>query len=91
MDLLINIESAEKIVLTLQHGRVVVATSGFRFDRHLDTRAVVAIDNFIKENKMDALSIRSIRVNGSVDEDGLTRKILGTIAEAAASFAKVAK
>ncbi len=64
MDLIINFTSIGKITLELKRGGVFIDTLDFSFHGNLDDLLISSVDKILKENRIEALSLKTVRVGG---------------------------
>ena len=75
MDLIINFKNIGKIRLELKQGRVLIDTLDFYFHANLDDLLISSVDKILKENKIEALSLKTVKVGGDVDKNSSAYKI----------------
>ena len=82
MDLIINFKDLGKIGLELKQGRVSIDTLDFSFQGNLDDVLITSVDKFLKKNRINALSLKTVRVDGRVDQNSSAYKIALTFIKA---------
>ncbi len=68
--------------LELRDGKKCIDTLTFNFDANLDSVLISAVDKIIKRNKIDTLSLKTIKAAGKVDKFSSAYKIVQTFIEA---------
>lgn len=58
------------------------ARSGVRVDNHFDTKLVTSIDKILKENRIETSSLKTVKVQGSVDSSSVAYNIALAVAAA---------
>jgi hypothetical protein len=82
MELIINFKDREKVELQLKQGRVLTDTLTFDFEANLDSVLISAVDKICKRNRIEALSLKTVKVAGKVDKGSSAYKIAQTFIEA---------
>jgi len=82
MDLIINFKDRGKIELQLKCGRVLTDTLTFEFEANLDSVLITAVDKILKRNRINPLSLKTIKVSGNVEKSSSAYKIAQTFIEA---------
>lgn len=83
MNLIINFtEKRGEIVLKLLGDKKLIDTLTFNFEANLDSVLIAAVDKVLKENRIDTLSLKTVRIEGEVDKNSLAYKIAQTFIEA---------
>ncbi|MBI2068489.1 MAG: hypothetical protein HYT67_00035 [Candidatus Yanofskybacteria bacterium] len=75
MDLVINFVDIGKIRLELKQGRRVEDTLDFSFHGNLDDLLISSVDKVLKENRIEALSLKTVSIGGDVDKNSSAYKI----------------
>ena len=75
MDLIINFTNIGKITLALKQGRHVVDALDFSFQGNLDDLLIAAVDKIMKRNRIGTLSLKTIKIEGNIDENSSAYKI----------------
>lgn len=78
MELLINQIERNKLRLKLKEGKQVLDTVDFAFDKNVDTLLIGSIDKFLKRNKIDILSLKTVNVSGDIDKNSSLYKVIQT-------------
>jgi len=82
MDLIINFKDRVKVELQLKRGRVLTDTLTFEFEANLDSVLISAVDKIIKRNRIESLSLKTVKVSGNVEKSSSAYKIARTFIEA---------
>ena len=82
MDLIINFVEIGKITLKLKRGQTVVDALDFSFHSNLDDLLISSVDKILKRNRIDALSLKTIKIEGDVDKNSSAYKIALTFVQA---------
>jgi len=82
MDLIINFKDRGKVELQLKRGRVLTDTLTFEFEANLDSVLISAVDKIIKRNRIESLSLKTVKVSGNVEKSSSAYKIARTFIEA---------
>ena len=82
MDLIINFKDIGKIRLELKQGRVLIDALDFSFQGNLDDMLIAGVDKILKRNRIDALSLKTIKIEGDVDKNSSAYKIALTFVQA---------
>lgn len=91
MDLIIKSPALKNITLELKRSRTTVDTVDFSFDKNLDTLLIVSIDKFLKRNRIDILSLKSVRIDENIDKVSSLYKIVKAYQAAVNSIRKASK
>ena len=83
MNLIINFtEKRGEVELKLQDGKRLIDTLTFEFEANLDSVLISAVDKIMKRNRIEALTLKTIKVSGKVDKGSSAYKIAQTFIEA---------
>ena len=83
MNLIINFtEKRGEGVLELMEGKKCIDTLTFKFEANLDSVLIAAVDKIIKRNRIETLSLKTVKVSGKVDKGSSAYKIAQTFIEA---------
>ncbi|MBI2062422.1 MAG: hypothetical protein HYT64_01900 [Candidatus Yanofskybacteria bacterium] len=82
MELIINFKDRGKVELQLKRGRVLTDILTFEFEANLDSVLISAVDKICKRNRIDTLSLKTIKVAGNVEKSSSAYKIAQTFIEA---------
>ena len=82
MDLIINFKDRGKVELQLKRGRVLIDTLTFDFEANLDSVLISAVDKILERNRIETLSLKTVKVAGEVDKFSSAYKIAQTFIEA---------
>ena len=82
MDLIINFKDIGKIRLELKRGRMLIDALDFSFQSNLDDLLISSVDKILKRNRIDALSLKTIKIEGDVDKNSSSYKIALTFVQA---------
>ena len=74
-DLTINFTNIGKATLELKQGRVLINALDFSFHNNLDDLLIFSVDKILKENRIEALSLKTVKVGGDVDKNSSAYKI----------------
>lgn len=78
MELIINFKDRGKVELQLKYGRVLIDSLTFEFESNLDMVLISAVDKILKENRIEELSLKTVRVEGDIDKNSSAYKIVQT-------------
>ena len=81
-DLTINFTNIGKATLELKQGRVLINALDFSFRNNLDDLLIFSVDKILKENRIEALSLKTVRVEGDIDKNSSAYKIAVSFIEA---------
>lgn len=82
MELVIYFKKIGEVQLRLLRGREVVSALDFSFYANLDDLLISSVDKILKENRIEALSLKTISVEGNVDKNSSAYKIAVTFSKA---------
>jgi len=83
MNLIINFtEKRGEIRLELQKGKVCIDTLTFDFEANLDSVLISAVDKICKRNRIETLSLKTVKVAGNIEKSSSAYKIALTFIEA---------
>ncbi len=82
MDLIIYFKKIGEVELQLKRGRVLTDTLAFEFEANLDSVLIAAVDKIMKRNKIETLSLKTVKVSGKVNKESSAYKIAQTFIEA---------
>ena len=68
--------------LKLQEGKRLIDTLTFEFEANLDSVLISAVDKIIKRNRIETLSLKTVKVLGNVEKSSSAYKIAQTFIEA---------
>ena len=92
MNLIINFtEKRGEVELKLQDGKKLIDSLTFEFEANLDSVLIVAVDKILKRNRIDTLSLKTVKVSGNIEKSSSAYKIAQTFIEAikASKYAKL--
>ncbi len=75
MNLILNFKNIGEIELKLVQGKKLIDTLDFLFHGNLDDLLISSVDKILKENRIEALSLKTVRTGGSVDKNSSAYKI----------------
>ena len=76
VDLIINFKrNRGEIELRLLSGKVLISTLDFSFQGNLDDLLIAAVDKIMKRNRIGTLSLKTIKIEGNIDENSSAYKI----------------
>jgi len=82
MDLIINFKDRGKVELQLKRGGVLTDSLTFDFEANLDSVLIAGVDKIFKRNRIESLSLKTVKVAGNVTKDSSAYKIAQTFIEA---------
>jgi len=83
MNLIINFtEKRGEVELELQEGKELIDALDFSFHANLDDLLITSVDKIFKRNRIETLSLKTIKVAGNVDKNSSAYKIAQTFIEA---------
>ena len=82
MDLIINFKDFGKIRLELKQRSMFIDALDFSFHANLDDLLITSVDKIFKRNRIETLSLKTIKVAGNVDKNSSAYKIAQTFIEA---------
>ncbi len=83
MDLIINFTKKRgEVELKLQKGRVCIDTLTFDFEANLDSVLISTVDKILKRNKIETLSLKTVKIGGDIDKNSSAYKIALTFCKA---------
>ena len=83
MNLIINFtEKRGEVELKLQEGKRLIDTLTFEFEANLDSVLIAGVDKILKRNRINPLSLKTIKVSGNVEKSSSAYKIARTFIEA---------
>lgn len=82
MELIINFKDRGNVKLQLKNGRVLIDTLTFSFEANLDSMLIAAVDKILKGNRIERLSLKTVKVAGDIEKSGSAYKIAQTFIEA---------
>lgn len=83
MNLIINFtEKRGEVELKLMGGKKCIDSLTFDFEANLDSVLISAVDKILKRNRIDTLSLKTVKVAGEVDKFSSAYKIAQTFIEA---------
>ena len=82
MDLIINFANIGKITLELKQGKKWIDALDFSFHGNLDDLLISSVDKVLKKNRIEASSLKTIKVEGNVDKNSSAFKIAFTFVQA---------
>jgi hypothetical protein len=83
MDLIINFtEKRGEVELKLQEGKKCIDTLTFEFEANLDSMLISGVDKIFKRNRIETLTLKTIKATGKVDKGSSAYKIVQTFMEA---------
>lgn len=75
MELVIFFKKIGEIELKLKQGARLIDALDFSFHGNLDDLLISSVDKVLKENRIEALSLKTISVEGNVDKNSSAYKI----------------
>ena len=78
MKLVISSPQLKMLNLELVQGRISIDEVDFAFDKNLDTKLISAVDKLLVRNKIDPVSLTSIKIAGHIDKNSSMCKMLYT-------------
>ena len=83
MNLIINFkEKRGEAVLELKDGKRLIDTLTFDFEANLDSVLIAGVDKIMKRNRIETLSLKTVKVSGKVNKESSAYKIAQTFIEA---------
>ncbi len=82
MELKIVFKDFGKIRLELVRGRVSIDRLDFLFQGNLDDMLITSVDKILKKNRIETLSLKTVRIGGRVDKNSSAYKIALTFIKA---------
>lgn len=82
MNLIIYFKKIGEIELMLKQGRMCIDTLTFDFEANLDSVLIAAVDKICKRNRIETLTLKTVKVVGIIDKSSLAYKIAQTFIEA---------
>lgn len=70
------------MVLELMEGKKLIDSLTFNFEANLDSVLIVAVDKICKRNRIETLSLKTVKITGVVDKSSSAYKIAQTFIEA---------
>ena len=68
--------------LKLQEGKKLIDSLTFDFEANLDSVLISAVDKILKRNRIETLSLKTVKVLGNVEKSSSAYKIAQTFIEA---------
>lgn len=82
MELIINFKDRGNAELQLKRGGVLIDTLTFAFESNLDSELISAVDKICKRNRINPLSLKTLKVSGNVEKSSSAYKMAQTFIEA---------
>ena len=83
MNLIINFkEKRGEGVLELMEGKKLIDSLTFEFEANLDTMLIAGVDKILKRNRIESLSLKTVKVSGNIEKSSSAYKIAQTFIEA---------
>ena len=83
MNLTINFtENRGEVELKLLKGKKLIDALDFSFKGNLDDMLISSVDKILKKNRIETLSLKTIKIEGDVDKNSSAYKIAQTFIEA---------
>jgi len=83
MNLVINFtENKGEVELKLMEGKKCIDTLTFEFEANLDSVLISAVDKICKRNRIETLSLKTVKVAGNIEKSSSAYKIAQTFIEA---------
>ena len=83
MNLIINFkEKRGEGVLELMEGKKLIDSLTFEFEANLDTMLIAGVDKILKRNRIESLSLKTVKVSGNIEKSSSAYKIAQTFMEA---------
>lgn len=75
MELVLNFKNIGEVEIRLRNGKRLIDTLDFSFRGNLDNLLISSVDKILKENRIEALSLKTLRIGGKVDSNSSAYKI----------------
>jgi len=83
MNLIINFtEKRGEVELKLLNGKRLIDTLTFYFEANLDSVLISAVDKILGRNRIETLSLKTVKIAGEVEKSSSAYKIAQTFIEA---------
>ena len=83
MNLIIDFtEKRGEVELKLLNGKRLIDTLTFEFESNLDSVLISAVDKIMKRNRIETLSLKTVKVAGNIEKSSSAYKIAQTFIEA---------
>ena len=82
MKLVIYFKKIGEIELRLTNAGKLIYALDFSFNSNLDDLLISSVDKVLKENRIEALSLKTVRVEGDIDKNSSAYKIAVSFIEA---------
>jgi len=83
MNLIINFTKKRgEVEMKLKKGGKLIDVLTFDFEANLDSVLILAVDKILKRNRIETLSLKTVKVSGNVDKSSSAYKIARTFIEA---------
>lgn len=83
MNLIINFtKNRGEVELKLMDGKKLIDSLTFNFEANLDKVLILGVDKILKRNRIETLSLKTIKTAGEVDKFSSAHKIAETFIEA---------
>jgi len=69
-------------VLELMEGKKLIDSLTFEFEANLDTMLIAGVDKILKRNRIESLSLKTVKVSGNIEKSSSAYKIAQTFIEA---------
>ncbi len=79
MNLVLIIGNSNQLTIQLRLGNKVVDSEGLTIARNLDTLLIVSLDNLLARNRIDRLSLRTLKIQGKLEAEAVSGMIIRTI------------
>ena len=83
MNLIINFtKNRGEVELKLLEGKKLIDSLTFNFDANLDEVLILTVDKILKRNRIESLSLKTVKVAGNIEQSSSAYKIAETFIEA---------
>ena len=83
MNLIINFtKNRGEVELKLLEGKKLIDSLTFNFDANLDEVLILTVDKILKRNRIESLSLKTVKVAGNIEQSSSAHKIAETFIEA---------
>ena len=69
-------------MLELMEGKKLIDSLTFEFEANLDTMLIAGVDKILKRNRIESLSLKTVKVSGNIEKSSSAYKIAQTFIEA---------
>lgn len=82
MNIDIILKKQERGELVVKRGEKIVGRQFFKFNKNLEEVLITGIDKILEKNRMDLLSLKSIKVGGELGSESLSYQLAKTFIKA---------